>query len=297
MLRVVTPPTASAIVQLATVKARFGQATTAAQDAILADLIGEVGSAFAGILGFDIPRRRIREDIAGYGDGRLIVTCRPVEGLAEVAVKLDGQSISGAFAEDEFAGILAIEGGTEWTARAFSGVDLTPVAGAEQLRYEATYWAGYLLPGEGLRAASDVPVQHLALSGAHAAGAGTLSLVAGATLTGTLPAGSGLAIDGDDTIYVTQAAATAAANALSVTVLPVLAASAATGTSVQASPHYLPESVEGLAVRAVLDLYRRRGFPGGLTSLSAAGFSASFSELGDSGLPREIEAALRRAIG
>lgn len=147
-LTVLTAARDTSLVALATVKTELA-ITDGSQDAKLTRLIAAVGRVFAGELGFNREpwRQQYREELGGFGRQLLYLARFPIE---SVAMKLRGSDIDAATYKvaGRFRDALFREFGWAWTTRKVSGLTFDPVPGSEDLAFEATYWAGWLMPGQ-----------------------------------------------------------------------------------------------------------------------------------------------------
>lgn len=131
MIEVLSTTATTALVELATVKARLG-ITGSGEDTLLAGYIADVSSAFNSFLGRPLYRQQYKETTWGTGAQRLILSRMPVE-RGTITATIDGVAETDFIAEDTEAGILFLEGGWPET----DGDPDTVV----------TYWAGYHVPG------------------------------------------------------------------------------------------------------------------------------------------------------
>lgn len=144
-LEVTAGPADRSVAVLATVKSELGIAGTS-EDAKLNRLIGAVGAAFSGPNGLQREpwRQTYRESLPGRGGHWLHLSRYPIESL--VTLTYDGDTVTGFAVDGPERDKLYREDG--WNLDAPPNFSAYPTAGEEELKYVATYLAGWLMPGQ-----------------------------------------------------------------------------------------------------------------------------------------------------
>jgi hypothetical protein len=149
-LEVITPAENRLLTTLDTIKSQFlatiPQIADGAYDARLNRLLAWATDAIRKHLGRELARQQYHELLPGYGDTLSNLAVRPVE-TGSVILLVDGVTNTD-FTLDSELGILMLEDGFRWSAQLWGGVQFSQIPGSETNNVDATYWAGYVLPGD-----------------------------------------------------------------------------------------------------------------------------------------------------
>lgn len=116
------------------------------KDALLQSLIASQSAAIYAYIGRPLAREAVREQLAGHGTVRLMVSRTPVVDVVEVAHRGQEGSSTGVMVEDALAGFLYRPEG--WHSSPITGFVLAPVyTGQHAPDWSVTYVAGYHMPG------------------------------------------------------------------------------------------------------------------------------------------------------
>lgn len=150
----VTPAARRALLETASVRARLN--LDSSKDALLTLLIADATGALEHHLGRTLARQRYAETLRSDGQLILELGAMPIE-PATLTVSRDDEALTGVFVEDRRAGHIGMGqdvgfGGLGWGSTAgVTGLFADyPVPGSGLKEYSASYWAGYLLPGQVL---------------------------------------------------------------------------------------------------------------------------------------------------
>lgn len=256
--QVLTRSAYASLVTLAAAKARLG-VTGATEDAAIAALLEQVADLFAAELGRPLLRQRYLEALPVSDRYRVQLSTWPVDAY-QLAAEVYGEAVE-PDAIDAAGGVLFRNAG--WGGGA-------PEAQAAAPELAVTYWGGWLPP-----------------DAVQAWGTG-LTLAAGAWLRPSSPALSpwlfevttaGSSGSGAEPTWPTTAGATVAVG---------------TATATARDAVEVPAGVQAVALYVTGLLYAAGKREAGLTSLSADGFSASWSAsvATAAGLPEEARRAL-----
>lgn len=143
MLRVIEPPTSTA---LTTIQAVRPHLTGEVSDEEIAELIRRASDAIADWCGHPFGYATYEERVPGYGTQMLTLRRRPV--IDVISVLFDNVPVIDWELADPEAGLLYRKVGWTWTVQWGWGLSAQPVAGTEEPRFTVRYRAGYLLPGQ-----------------------------------------------------------------------------------------------------------------------------------------------------
>lgn len=136
-LRVLTASPVQRLVSLEALKAELS-ISGSTEDARLRRILDSVGFAFAGELGYPLPRQRYQEGLAGNGRRRLILQVRPVD-RDSVTLTISDVASTDFSVENAASSILFRSSGWPESRCGYSGED-----GEETI--QAQYKAGWVLP-------------------------------------------------------------------------------------------------------------------------------------------------------
>lgn len=152
-LTVVTPPTATALVEVTTVRSELPNCGTA-DDARIERLIAVASEAIAGgpqsYFGFPAGLASYKETLPGTGTNLLILARTPI--VAVTTVTHRGDVLTDFTVEQAEAGLLHRQSGWVWSPQGdVRSLASHALPGTGRLAYEVTYDAGWKLPGENNR--------------------------------------------------------------------------------------------------------------------------------------------------
>lgn len=290
-LKILKHATSRNLIDLGTVKSRLG-VTGTDQDALLLGMIQDASGTIEAVLGRTLARQRYLEKVPGLGDQELLLSGVPVESMGASGKVLSTAEFLTVTLKDAAITDFSVEGpeigelhrDLGWTRSApvvYNAYDPIVTPGTERVNVAAKYWAGYVLPGDGVRA-SDVDATYgglplRTLTAGTASAADTSITLSATSVGGTIREGFGLCFDESTAVYVVQADVVAVGNAFTgVTLFPALDVDITSGTTVELSPQYLPPAISAEAWRLVQAKNFELSVPMGVSSIKAEAFSATF---------------------
>jgi len=146
-ITILTYPSSTDLTTLAELKAAL-QITVSTYDTLLSSKIRAASDAILSHCGREFARAKVEETVKGYGDTRLMLSLTPISSVVSVAQ--DSSPITDYVVENAKVGFLYRRAGWDWTAQLGWSLSGTPIPGSEEAVFAATYYGGYLLPGDDM---------------------------------------------------------------------------------------------------------------------------------------------------